>query len=99
MGVPYVDHFAVRPRISANPIPPADIYIIQAAISLFRDLGSVTDKSFYPFDHTHTNSAGAWQIALAFVSGLKCSAAHGVLAKYLNTAGDGSSALARCYGK
>jgi rhamnogalacturonan acetylesterase len=50
--------------------------------------------SYYPYDHTHTNTAGAIQVASAFLSGLKCSAAQGVLAEYINMVGE--NAAARC---
>ena len=48
--------------------------------------------SYFPFDHTHTNTAGAFQMAQAFLSGLKCPAAEGALAEYINSVGEGVDA-------
>lgn len=42
----------------------------------------------------HTNTAGANSVAWAFLSGLKCAAADGALAAYVNSAGEGAGA--RC---
>lgn len=65
-----------------------------AAISLFTKLGKATTESYYPIDHTHTNTDGANQEAYAFLSGLKCPSALSALSAYVNTAGQGAGA--RC---
>lgn len=63
-------------------------------MSLYAKLGLTVVDSYYPIDHTHTNIAGATEVAWAFLSGLKCTAADGVLAAYVNSAGEGAGA--RC---
>ncbi|CAE6449025.1 unnamed protein product [Rhizoctonia solani] len=65
-----------------------------ASISLYTKLGKTVTESYFPQDHTHTNDAGADQVAWAFLSGLKCSAAAGVLSQYVNSVGQGAGA--RC---
>jgi rhamnogalacturonan acetylesterase len=50
--------------------------------------------SYFPFEHTHTNTAGAIQVAQAFLSGLRCPAAQGALVEYINSVGE--DAVARC---
>lgn len=70
--------------MNANVILFVDIFFkIQAVISQFKKLGKATVDSYYPFDHTHTNTEGANQVARAFLNGLKCSAAQGALAEYV----------------
>ncbi|CAE6498588.1 unnamed protein product [Rhizoctonia solani] len=63
-----------------------------ASISLYTKLGKSVTESYFPQDHTHTNDAGANQVAWAFLSGLKCTAAAGVLSQYVNSVGQGASA-------
>ncbi|KAF8597166.1 putative rhamnogalacturonan acetyl esterase [Ceratobasidium sp. AG-I] len=65
-----------------------------AAISLYTKLGKSVTESYFPIDHTHTNTAGADQVAWAFLSGLKCPAAAGALSGYVNSVGQGAGA--RC---
>ncbi|EUC62809.1 GDSL-like lipase/acylhydrolase [Rhizoctonia solani AG-3 Rhs1AP] len=65
-----------------------------ATISLYTKLGKTVTESYFPLDHTHTNDAGADQVAWAFLSGLKCTAAAGVLSQYVNSVGQGAGA--RC---
>jgi rhamnogalacturonan acetylesterase len=69
------------------------IYILlQAVISLFTTLGKTTVDSYFPFEHTHTNTAGAIKVASAFVSRLECPAAQSALGGFVNSAGEGLSA-------
>jgi len=63
-------------------------------ISYYEKLGKATVDGYFPVDHTHTNAAGATSVAWAFLSALKCTAAKGVLASYINSAGQGAGA--RC---
>ncbi|KAF8596847.1 putative rhamnogalacturonan acetyl esterase [Ceratobasidium sp. AG-I] len=56
-------------------------------IDHFYTLGETLVTSYFPKDHTHTNTAGALQVAKAFVGGIKCTSAAGVLSGYLNTIG------------
>ncbi|KAB5588828.1 GDSL-like lipase/acylhydrolase [Ceratobasidium theobromae] len=65
-----------------------------ASISLYTKLGKTVTESYFPIDHTHTNDAGANQVAWAFLSGLRCPAASGVLSGYVNSVGQGAGA--RC---
>ncbi|KAH7338653.1 putative rhamnogalacturonan acetyl esterase [Rhizoctonia solani] len=65
-----------------------------SSISLYTKLGKSVTESYFPQDHTHTNDAGANQVAWAFLSGLKCPAAAGVLSQYVNSVGQGAGA--RC---
>ncbi|KAG8705308.1 hypothetical protein FRC11_009134 [Ceratobasidium sp. 423] len=65
-----------------------------ACISLYTKLGKAVTESYFPNDHTHTNDAGANQVAWAFLSGLKCPAAAGALKQYVNEVGQGAGA--RC---
>jgi len=65
-----------------------------AVISAFTVLGKATVDAYYPIDHTHTNTAGAIQVARALISGLKCASANSVLTAYFNSAGE--AAAARC---
>jgi rhamnogalacturonan acetylesterase len=53
---------------------------------LFATLGKKTVDSYFPFEHTHTDTAGAIEVASAFVSALKSSTAQSALAKYVNSA-------------
>jgi len=66
---------------AAKGVPYVDHFA--AVIALFTKLGNKTVDSYYPFDHTHTNVAGAIQVAQAFLGGLSCSSAQGVLAEYV----------------
>ncbi|KAG8747487.1 hypothetical protein FRC11_012302 [Ceratobasidium sp. 423] len=65
-----------------------------ACISLYTELGKNVTESYFPQDHTHTNDAGADKVAWAFLSGLKCPVASGVLSQYVNSVGQGAGA--RC---
>ncbi|QRW19967.1 carbohydrate esterase family 12 protein [Rhizoctonia solani] len=65
-----------------------------SCISLYTKLGKGVTESYFPNDHTHTNDAGANQVAWAFLSGLQCPAAAGVLKQYVNDVGKGAGA--RC---
>ncbi|CAE6500656.1 unnamed protein product [Rhizoctonia solani] len=65
-----------------------------SSISLYTKLGKSVTESYFPQDHTHTNDAGTNQVAWAFLSGLKCPAAAGVLSQYVNSVGQGAGA--RC---
>lgn len=85
--VPYAKNLA-----TAAGVPYVDHFA--AAISLFTKLGKATTEGYYPIDHTHTNEAGANQMAWAFLSGLKCPSAQSALATYVNSAGQGAGA--RC---
>lgn len=50
-------------------------------------------EGFFPNDHTHTNAAGADVVAQAFLGGLKCASAKGVLAGAENSLGQSIEAL------
>ncbi|CAE6454473.1 Rhamnogalacturonan acetylesterase OS=Aspergillus aculeatus GN=rha1 PE=1 SV=1 [Rhizoctonia solani AG-1 IB] len=65
-----------------------------SSISLYTKLGKSVTESYFPQDHTHTNDAGANQVAWSFLSGLKCPAAAGALSQYVNSVGQGAGA--RC---
>ena len=68
---------------------------MQAAVSLFSKYTAAVVNSYYPLDqYLHTNTAGATQMAWAFLSGLRCASADGVLASYINSVGEGAGA--RC---
>ncbi|CAE6479165.1 unnamed protein product [Rhizoctonia solani] len=73
-------------------VPYVDHYA--ASISLYTKLGKSVTESYFPNDHTHTNDAGANQVAWAFLSGLKCSSAAGALGQYVHSVGQGAGA--RC---
>ncbi|KAG8741254.1 hypothetical protein FRC10_003134 [Ceratobasidium sp. 414] len=77
---------------TAKGVPYVDHFA--ACISLYTKLGKTTTEAYFPIDHTHTNEAGANQVAWAFLSGLKCPAASGVLSGYVNSVGQGAGA--RC---
>ncbi|KAJ1302492.1 hypothetical protein OPQ81_002810 [Rhizoctonia solani] len=77
---------------TAKGVPYVDHFA--ASISLYTKLGKTVTESYFPQDHTHTNDAGANQVAWSFLSGLKCPAAAGVLSQYVNSAGQGAGA--RC---
>ncbi|KAF9520597.1 carbohydrate esterase family 12 protein [Hydnum rufescens UP504] len=74
-----------RDVAAAKGVPYVDHFA--AVISLYGELGGPTTESYFPRDHTHTNSAGAIQVAQAFISGLKCPSAEGALALYINSVG------------
>ncbi|KAG9122419.1 hypothetical protein FRC07_001208 [Ceratobasidium sp. 392] len=73
---------------AAKGVPYVDHFA--ASISLYTKLGKATTESYFPIDHTHTNEAGANQVAWSFLSGLKCPAASGVLSGYVNSVGQGA---------
>ncbi|KEP47544.1 GDSL-like lipase/acylhydrolase [Rhizoctonia solani 123E] len=77
---------------SRKGVPYVDHFA--ATISLYEKRGKNATKSYFPFEHTHTNAAGAEQVAWAFLSGLKCAAAENILSEYVNL--KGQSAGARC---
>ncbi|CAE6527580.1 unnamed protein product [Rhizoctonia solani] len=77
---------------TAKGVPYVDHFA--ASISLYTKLGKSVTESYFPLDHTHTNDAGANQVAWAFLSGLKCTAAAGALSQYVNSVGQGAGA--RC---
>ncbi|KAH8834780.1 putative rhamnogalacturonan acetyl esterase [Flagelloscypha sp. PMI_526] len=85
--VPYASNIATK-----KGVPFVDHYL--ATYSLYVKLGKTTTEGYFPNDHTHTNDAGANQVAWAFLSGLKCTWAKGVLASYVNSVGQGAGA--RC---
>lgn len=77
---------------SAAGVPYVDHFA--AVISYYTKLGKTTVDGYFPFEHTHTNDVGAGAVAWAFMSGLKCTAAKGVLSGFANAAGQGAGA--RC---
>lgn len=64
----------------------------KACIDVYSALGKTTTESYFPIDHTHTNEAGAAQVAKAFIGGLKCGDAKGVLNSYFTSAAAAISA-------
>ncbi|CAG7852861.1 Rhamnogalacturonan acetylesterase Short=RGAE; Flags: Precursor [Serendipita indica DSM 11827] len=68
---------------AAKGVPFVSHY--KACINVYSALGKATTESYFPKDHTHTNAAGATQVAIAFIGGLKCSSAKGVLSGYLTS--------------
>ncbi|KAG8850520.1 hypothetical protein FRB91_008999 [Serendipita sp. 411] len=65
----------------------------KSSIVLYTSLGKTTTESYFPKDHTHTNAAGAAQVAKAFIGGLKCSSAKGILANYFTSTSKAISAM------
>ncbi|KAG8756190.1 hypothetical protein FRC12_010643 [Ceratobasidium sp. 428] len=77
---------------AAKGVPYVDHWT--ASLLYYDKLGKATTEAYFPNDHTHTNAAGANSVAWAFLSGLKCPSAAGVLSGYINSAGQGAGA--RC---
>ncbi|KAG8756168.1 hypothetical protein FRC14_003309 [Serendipita sp. 396] len=65
----------------------------KSCIVLYTSLGKTTTESYFPNDHTHTNAAGAVQVAKAFIGGLKCSGAWGILSGYFTSTSNAISAM------
>lgn len=77
---------------TAAGVPYVDHFA--ATISYYTKLGKATVEGYFPFEHTHTNEAGANAVAWSFLSGLRCPAAKGALQNYVNAKGQGAGA--RC---
>ncbi|KAG9116351.1 hypothetical protein FRC07_007477, partial [Ceratobasidium sp. 392] len=73
---------------AAKGVPYVDHWT--ATLLYYDKLGKATTEAYFPNDHTHTNAAGANSVAWAFLSGLKCPSAAGVLSGYINSAGQGA---------
>ncbi|QRV88581.1 carbohydrate esterase family 12 protein [Ceratobasidium sp. AG-Ba] len=77
---------------AAKGVPFVDHWT--ATLLYYDKLGKGTTEGYFPNDHTHTNAAGANSVAWAFLSGLRCPSAAGVLSGYINSSGQGAGA--RC---
>ncbi|KIM23195.1 carbohydrate esterase family 12 protein [Serendipita vermifera MAFF 305830] len=64
----------------------------KSCIAVYSALGKATTESYFPNDHTHTNAAGAAQVAKAFIGGLKCSSAQNALKGYFTSTSTAISA-------
>lgn len=90
-GPPRFVDYAKNVALAAN-VPYVDHFL--ATYEYYDKLGKATVDNYFPQDHTHTNTVGANSVAWAFLSGLKCTNAKGVLKSYVNSAGQGAGA--RC---